>query len=82
MKTNDKNEKKIALLAKNKLSKKIMSEIIYLRNVGTDKYGRVLANVILNGRDMSKWLIKKRLAVEYDGGTKKTPKNWYAWHRY
>jgi len=82
MKTDNRNEYKIACLAKEKLAKKIFNEIVELREVGTDKYGRLLCYVFFNGRCMSKWLLKNRLAVEYDGGTKKCPKNWVSYYRY
>jgi len=58
IKTNDKNEKKIAEIARDKLSKKILNNIVELKDLGIDKYGRVLAYVRYNGRDLSKWLIK------------------------
>ena len=58
IKTKDKNEKKIAEIARDKLKKKILNEIVELKDLGIDKYGRVLAYVRYNGRDLSKWLIK------------------------
>ena len=82
MKTDDRNEHKVACLAQEKLSKKILNEIVELKEVSTDKYGRLLCYIIFNGRCMSKWLLKNRLAVPYDGGTKKCPKNWVSYHRY
>lgn len=45
---------------------------IHLYNVSTaDKYGRILATVFCDRRDLAKALREKRLAKSYDGGTKK-----------
>ena len=82
IKTKDKNENKTALIAREKLSKKILNEIVELKDLGIDKYGRVLAYVYYNGRNLSNWLIKQRLAVAYDGGTKRIIKNWYSYYNY
>ena len=43
-----------------------------------DKYGRLLADVYEGESNISisDELVKNRLAVKYDGGTKKTPDNW------
>lgn len=75
------SEKEIAILARDKLSKKILGKWVTLENVKQEKYGRVLAEVWYEndkGRTLcvNEWLVKKRLAVRYDGGTKKAPKNW------
>ena len=51
-----------------------------LENVDYDKYGRVLADVLLNGENITKLLINNRLAVIYDGGTKYCPDDWLAYY--
>ncbi len=44
---------------------------IHLYNVNLDdKYGRVLATVFCDRRDLAKILLEKRLAKKYDGGKK------------
>jgi len=50
---------------------------IELRNVQRDKYFRILADVAVDGVLVSDLLIKNRLAVAYDGGTK-AKVNWCA----
>ena len=40
------------------------------------KYFRILARVVADGKDIGQTLIDRRLAVEYDGGTK--TKDWCA----
>jgi len=45
---------------------------IHLYNVSmADKYGRMLATVFCDNRDVARRMLKKRLAKPYDGGTKK-----------
>ncbi len=45
---------------------------IHLYNVSmNDKYGRMLATVFCDRKDLAKILLEKKLAKSYDGGTKK-----------
>jgi endonuclease YncB( thermonuclease family) len=76
IKGKDKSERECAQLAKNELTELIMDKIITLENVQTEKYGRILADVYLDKIHINDYLLKKRLAVIYDGTTKKSPKNW------
>ena len=46
------------------------AKTIELKNVERDKYFRVLADVVADGRSLADILVKNRLAVFYDGGTK------------
>jgi micrococcal nuclease len=64
-------EKKLAREAK-KVVKKIMSKArkITLKNVRRGKYFRIIADVKADKKDVADLLIKKGLAVRYDGGTK------------
>ncbi|MDM8522578.1 thermonuclease family protein [Desulfococcaceae bacterium HSG8] len=44
---------------------------IHLYNISTDdKYGRMLATIFCDGKDLAKMLIEERLAKPYDGGRK------------
>ena len=67
MRTSNETEKQCAQLAKEFLIKLIMNKYIYLENIDIDKYGRILADVIIEGRNLSELLLKERLAVHYDG---------------
>ena len=62
--------------ARDALSKLILHKEIILKNVATEKYGRILADVYLDDLCINEWLINERYAVKYDGGTKKPPKSW------
>lgn len=76
LKTKDKCEKSKARSAK-KLVKSIMrsAKRIDLLNVKRGKYFRIVADVIVDGKDISEVLIKNKLAYRYDGG-KKSVVNW------
>ncbi len=44
---------------------------VHLYNISTnDKYGRILATIFCDGRDLAKMLLENKLAKPYDGGTK------------
>ena len=64
-------EKKLAREAK-KLTVTLLraAKTIELKNIKRGKYFRILADVYVDGVSIAKELLKKRLAVEYGGGTK------------
>jgi endonuclease YncB( thermonuclease family) len=76
IKGKDENEKKCAQIAKQEMSDLILNKIVSLKNVQTEKYGRILADVYIGDLHVNKHLIEKRLAISYDGGTKISPTNW------
>jgi len=78
MKTSDSNEKYVALQAKDYLIKLLekSNNWVILDNIIYDKYGRLCADVYINTIKVSNKMIEKRLAIQYDGGTKHTPSNW------
>jgi len=63
-------EKLAAVNSRDKLSERILNQIIYLEDIGNEKYGRLLADVMFKGENMNKWMLDNNLAVEYDGGKK------------
>ena len=76
IKGKNEDEKTSAKEARDALSKLILHKTIILKNVGTEKYGRILADVYLNDLCINDWLIKEKYAVKYDGGTKTSPPSW------
>ena len=76
MRGNNDDEKQAAKNAKEALSKLILNKHVILKNVGSEKYGRVLADVYLEDLNINKWMIEKRFALKYDGGTKQIPTSW------
>ena len=73
-KTDD--EKIAAKQVKDALSKLILHKYVTLKNIQTEKYGRILADVYIGELHINMWLITEKYAVNYDGGTKKTPESW------
>lgn len=80
MKSKDENERLCAEIAKQEVIKLVMNKVVTLKNLQTEKYGRVLADVYINELHLNKHMIDKRLAVAYDGGTKKRLKNWLKYY--
>ena len=80
IKSKDKYEKECAQIAKQVMTDLVFNRVVLLKNVGTEKYGRILADVYIDNIHLNDYLLKKRLAVSYDGGTKKCPKNWMDYH--
>lgn len=63
-------EKTAALASRDWLRQLVINKPVTLENVGTEKYGRVLATVKYRGKDLSKLALEKGHAVKYDGGKK------------
>lgn len=71
-------EKMAAVNAKNALSTKILNQMVFLQNIDTEKYGRVLADVFLEEsgssetekQSINQWMLQNHYAVAYDGGKK------------
>ena len=64
--------KKLAILARDELSKKIMGKRVVLENIKTEKYGRVLATVMYENENINQWLLEQNYAYKYDGKKKLT----------
>jgi micrococcal nuclease len=80
IKGKNKDEKEIAQKARDALSGRIMGKDIFLKNVQTEKYGRLLCEIYLDKENLNQWMIKQRYALAYDGGTKVIPKSWKNYH--
>jgi endonuclease YncB( thermonuclease family) len=70
------NEKKFAQFAKLEVTKLVMGKFVELQNLKTEKYGRILADVFINGVHLNAHMIDCNLAVPYDGGTKVKHPSW------
>ena len=44
--------------------------MVELRNIGTEKYGRILADVYLGDLHINNWMLENNYAIVYNGGTK------------
>ena len=63
-------EKVLAQEAKNALQSLILHKVVALKNLKTEKYGRILADVYIGELHVNQWLLDKKYAVKYLGGTK------------
>ena len=76
MKSHNKNEKEIAIIAKKILEDKILHKQIILKNLKYDKYGRLLASIFYGKEDIAQMMIDKKVAIQYFGNKKDPPKCW------
>jgi micrococcal nuclease len=80
IKSKNDEEKECAQIAKKCVSDLILGKKVQLHEISTDKYGRVLAEVTIGNVNIADYLLTSRLAISYDGGTKKQIDNWMAYH--
>jgi endonuclease YncB( thermonuclease family) len=74
------DEKCIALCARNEMERLVMQKEVVLKNIGIEKYGRMLADVYVDDIHVNDHMLKNRLAVRYSGKTKLSPENWKAYY--
>ncbi|WP_415062120.1 thermonuclease family protein [Bdellovibrio sp.] len=74
IKTKDRCEKEAGRIARNLVASTLKNaQSVELHNIQRDKYFRILADVMVDGRSLKEILLKNNLAYSYDGGTKKHP---------
>ena len=61
-------EKELAKKARDALSNIVMDKMVVLKNVSTEKYGRLLADVYIGELCLNEWMLENKYAVKYDGG--------------
>ncbi len=72
----DDDEKSAAKITRDYVSSITMNKIVKLENIESEKYGRILADVFVDGVLLNKKLVDERYAVKYDGGRKQKPSSW------
>ena len=70
IKGHSEEEKKAAKDSRAALNEKLLHRVVTLKNVQTEKYGRILADVYLDELHINQWMIDNKYAVKYDGGKK------------
>jgi len=70
------DEKEAAIIARDVVSKMILYKDVVLKNIQSEKYGRVLADVYIDDINLNEYLVRHRYAVKYDGGKKVKPESW------
>ena len=63
-------ERELAQEAKIALQKLILNKVVALKNLKTEKYGRVLADIYLGDLHVNQWLLDNKYAIQYSGGAK------------
>ena len=76
IKGKNEDEKMAAKQTRDALAALILNKYVTLKNIQSEKYGRILADVYFGDLHLNEWLIKEKYAVKYDGGTKKSPTSW------
>lgn len=76
IKSKSKTESDLAIKSRDALHNLIFGKIIELKNNGKEKYGRLLADIYLDGIHINKWMLDNKYAVEYDGGKKTRSIEW------
>jgi len=72
MRTKSEHEKKLAIKARDYVKTLCLDKVVQLKNHAKEKYGRVLAEVWVDGVSVGARLIENELAYAYDGGTKRS----------
>jgi endonuclease YncB( thermonuclease family) len=70
------DEKKCAKMVRDALSGLILNKEVVLKNIQSEKYGRILADVYFGDIHVNEWLLSNRYAVRYSGGKKVVPAVW------
>lgn len=74
LRTKNEKEKNLGYLAKQKVEEIFKkATVIQLKNCMRGKYFRIVAEVWVDGINLSEYLIEQGLAYKYDGGTKDAP---------
>lgn len=68
--------KKLAKQSRDALYELVFDKNVILKDVTTEKYGRLLANVYINDIHVNQWMLDNKYAVKYDGGTKNRHESW------
>jgi endonuclease YncB( thermonuclease family) len=76
IRSKDPEEKAYAIKARDYLRELILDKIVDVTCQEFDKYGRVLVTITHDGINLNEDLVTKKMAYRYDGGTKKSFKDW------
>jgi len=70
------DEKEAAKIVRDFVGKMVLNKYVSLKNIESEKYGRILADVYVGDIHLNELLVTERYAVKYDGGTKQKPTSW------
>jgi endonuclease YncB( thermonuclease family) len=69
-------EKESAKKARDFVSNLTLNKYVELKNIKSEKYGRILADVYIDNVNLNQLLVEKLYAVVYDGKKKQKPSSW------
>ena len=72
-------EKAHAIEGREHLKNMIFGKKVTLSDVSTEKFGRLLANVHFESLIINEYMLNKKYAIKYDGGTKNKYFDWQAY---
>ena len=70
IKSKNPREHERAVVVRDQLHSLVYGKIVLLKNLSIEKYGRILADVYLDDLHVNQYMIDKKYAQVYDGGTK------------
>lgn len=70
LRTKNLKEKEFGKKVRDNLRSEILNKIVELKCGEFDKYGRLLVEVLYDGKNMNDWLIENGYAKPYNGGKK------------
>jgi endonuclease YncB( thermonuclease family) len=74
----DMEEKKVAISTKLYVQNLVLDKLVEVRfDNKDDKYGRLLGSIFIGKDSIADLLVAKGLAYKYDGGAKKSFREWY-----
>ena len=76
MRGKNEDEKRAARISQKALEDLVLHKNVTLKNVETEKYGRLLAEVYVDDININNYMVDNKYAVKYDGGTKERPEEW------
>ena len=71
LRTSCEQENAHGYMVRDALRERILDHVIVLQCGGFDKYGRLLGTPYHRGVNLCDWMVQRKFAVPYDGGTKK-----------
>lgn len=63
-------EKERAIFVRDRLHDLVFGKIVLLKNLSMEKYGRILADIYLDGLHVNQYMIDNKFAYVYNGGKK------------
>lgn len=77
LRTSCQDEKTYGYTVRDVLREKVLNKVIQAKCGELDKYGRLLVEIHIGNENVNQWLIDSNYAFTYNGGTKKSWKEYF-----